>query len=254
MYTNKFLSSKVVANFLKITEPSVRAIIKRNGGKIKRSGQIYNVNENYFETIDTKDKAYFLGWLISDGNKKNNSIQINLQERDKYILELFKKYINYTGKLYFLPKKNDKRQNQYRLFITSKKLTDNLDKYGFVSNKSKITYFPDIPEEFHSHFIRGIFDGDGSIISINRKNRIDYVFSITGSISLMTTIQKIIIEKCKLSTLKICKNKDSFYFSYGGNRQVKRIGEYLYKDCDDLLLTRKKEKFDKLNEKTKKRM
>ena len=28
----------------------------------------YSVNDNYFENIDSEDKAYFLGFMMADGN------------------------------------------------------------------------------------------------------------------------------------------------------------------------------------------
>ena len=55
---------------------------------------IYNFNHNYFEKIDSPDKAYFLGLLAADGcvyRRKNGSksqamIKLTLQEKDKDIL------------------------------------------------------------------------------------------------------------------------------------------------------------------------
>ena len=81
-------------------------IIPRNKSIANR---IYFCDDNYFEKIDSKDKAYFLGLLMADGNKYKNTVRIELQEKDKSILELFKKYIEYEGNLtYIAPRKNKK--------------------------------------------------------------------------------------------------------------------------------------------------
>jgi hypothetical protein len=65
---------------------------------------VHTYNENYFDIIDTPQKAYFLGLMYADGGiwhtdkigKYGNvlhqyQMSINLQERDKSILELFRK-------------------------------------------------------------------------------------------------------------------------------------------------------------------
>ena len=57
------------------------------------SKRIYTLNENYFEQIDTQEKAYFLGFLWADGCNCNGVIHLVLQEKDKYILEKFNELI-----------------------------------------------------------------------------------------------------------------------------------------------------------------
>lgn len=217
-------------------------IIPRNKSIANR---IYFCDDNYFEKIDSKDKAYFLGLLISDGWNKNNGFGISLLEKDKYILESFKQYIKYTGNLLTYINKAIKQNRMYSLIVTSKKLSNDLSKLGCIPAKSHKTYFPDIPEEFHSHFIRGVFDGDGSV-SLNKKNTL--IFNILGNFTLINEIQKIMIENCSLSKTKLKQykkeNKNMFYLTYAGNIQTKRIYNWLYQDCDDLYLKRKKEKFD----------
>ena len=60
------------------------------------------------------------------------------------------------------------------------------------------------------------------------------------------------IENCDLSKTKLKQykraNGNMVYVTYGGNIQAKRIYNWLYKDCDNLYLIRKKEKFNKIFE------
>ena len=109
-------------------------IVKRNGGQSKSNSEahtIYHCNDNYFSIIDSEDKAYFLGLLYSDGciHDSQSRFLISLQEEDKYILELFKEKIKYTGYLYLRP--SEIHKNQYSLEITSKKLKDDLKEASF---------------------------------------------------------------------------------------------------------------------------
>ena len=52
----------------------------------------YPVNEDYFEDINTKEKAYWLGVLYADGAiNKNNSVRLGMKDKDH--IEKFKKAI-----------------------------------------------------------------------------------------------------------------------------------------------------------------
>lgn len=138
-----------------------------------------NYDENYFEIIDTPQKAYFLGLMYADGyvshSKRllgNNKIyicykmSISLQEQDKSILELFKRELKRPNELIKIINKDISinRAIQYCFTVSGQKIHDDLVKHGCVENKSLILQFPKtVPEKLMSHFIRGYFDGDGCI-------------------------------------------------------------------------------------------
>ena len=61
----------------------------------------YDINEDYFNEIDTKEKAYFLGFLYADGynhkceiRKSSSSVNLSLVEQDSYILELLLRQVS----------------------------------------------------------------------------------------------------------------------------------------------------------------
>ena len=66
--------------------------------KKKKITKQFCINPNYFQTIDSNKKAYFLGLLMSDGyiceNVYSKEFGIALQSSDKYILEELQKEIN----------------------------------------------------------------------------------------------------------------------------------------------------------------
>ena len=86
----------------------------------------YTFNKDYFERIDSKDKAYFLGFLYADGCNSISATQhqctiiLNLQEKDKDILNIFNKYINSNKPLVYRPSR-DNHSAQYAFVIHSKK-------------------------------------------------------------------------------------------------------------------------------------
>ena len=61
---------------------------------VSKCQQVYGINEDYFDVIDSEDKAYFLGLLFADGCNircgGKHIVRIRLQEKDKYILDRFK--------------------------------------------------------------------------------------------------------------------------------------------------------------------
>lgn len=90
---SSLISIHKIAEKYKISPSTVSAILKRNNVKIvgsEKFNQKYTLNEHYFDTIDTQEKAYIIGLLMADGCVHKNTISISLQEDDGYILESFR--------------------------------------------------------------------------------------------------------------------------------------------------------------------
>lgn len=208
----------------------------------------YDVNELFFENIDTKEKAYFLGLMMSDGSVSDRSIIISLQKKDKSILEKFKKTIEYTGPLVLQVSKNINHQSSSILRIYSKELVKSLSTLNCSKGKTYTLRFPDIKEEFYSHFIRGFFDGDGCIT----KTKSGYYFSITGNKNFLLDLNNILSKCININPCKISrKNKSSELFGaiqYAKNSDLLKIRDYIYKDCEDIYIERKYIKFFEIQE------
>jgi hypothetical protein len=166
-------SSEIIADELNIDGSTVCRILKRNNIEI-RPGEInkrhYKVNLDYFENIDTEEKAYFLGFLYADGSlsSKGNDVRIVLHPKDIDILERFSKIIYGTVKLEETAP--DEAGRIYKRFcVTAKKLHDDLTKWGCTPNKTFTIRFPKnlLSDDLLRHFIRGYFDGDGCISIAN---------------------------------------------------------------------------------------
>jgi hypothetical protein len=149
----------------------------------------YKFNEKYFDAIDNEHKAYWLGFLWADGyvgmrDRPNRQLEYNikldLQESDKSHIEKFKFDLESDHPIhnygYITSYSNSEKSFIYRLFITNVHMGKLLrEKYGIVPDRndcSEVLKF--IPEIFYKHFIRGIFDGDGSFSyykNIDKKGR-----------------------------------------------------------------------------------
>lgn len=242
------------ANQLKIkfnlkTSSPIKTILTKNGIQIRGIREVnkkYSFNEDYFEKIDSEDKAYFLGLLMADGCNNREGFTISLQEEDKYILEEFKKRIGYNGPIRLNKPKKSHWKDMYVLAIYSMKLSSDLSVLGVIPNKTHFTEFPNISKDLYRHFIRGYFDGDGCInINIKKAGNV----SIIGNILLIEKIKQI-LDSVIQNEMNISKNSIKYTnniktISTMGNVNCKLIAYYLYNDAT-IFLTRKKEKFDEI--------
>ena len=221
------------------SKTTITRILKKYNINTRSKGGVrkYSINEDYFEKIDTEEKAYFLGFLYSDGNnyKKRNVVKINLQEKDKYILEKLSTFIyNDLKKLRFIRNIRESHQNLSYLEITNKKISNDLIDLGCVPKKSKILKFPteeQVSKDMLRHFIRGYFDGDGSVFL--RKSDKQLYTNFLGTFSVLEGISKILCVEANLKNNKIieCKNSIGTYrITYGGNENANKFLNFIYKN------------------------
>ena len=204
----------------------------------RRSQSCYKLNERYFEKIDTSNKAYWLGFIASDGyvgeKKGEKVLRLFLSSKDRKHLEKFKKEIKYEGPIYDGIIRKSRNYFYSILQICSYQMVQNLIIYGIVSNKTKILRRPNIDKKYYNHWIRGLFDGDGSV-SILKKGH------VAGEFFGTKDVMKFVVENIP-GTNTISKKKNCFgwYHSFGGNGTSRKIYEYLYKDAETFLERKKR--------------
>ena len=164
---NEYINGKVVKDIARIYNCSKSVILnklkewnipRRNR---KERNRKYTLDRNFFNQIDTKEKAYFLGLLYADGYNREDygTITINLQENDKEILEKFNQIIHSNCPLRFWKKRKKNHQNQYVLSIHDMDMSMQLSKLGCMKKKSLILKFPteeQVPKYLLWNFIRRI--------------------------------------------------------------------------------------------------
>ena len=139
---------------------------------ISASKRKYSLNEDYFENIDTEEKAYWLGFLLADGNisysgryNKGRHLRIALQNKDKNHLEKMKFSLksNYNLKL--------DKNNCFWLCFNSLKLTKDLENLGWFDFKKNgnTRILESVNITLRKHLIRGLIDGDGWIFDAKRR-------------------------------------------------------------------------------------
>ena len=145
-------------------------------------------NPYYFHNMNSEDQYYWLGFIYADGcitynNKKELCVfEISLAEKDYEHLCKFAKAINFPINRI----KYKQSTKSFKITFNSKILVNQLLKLGICNRKSYNDCYPNIlefPRKYISCFIRGIFDGDGSISICKNTpvNSIDYRISIMGN-------------------------------------------------------------------------
>ncbi|WP_186431436.1 LAGLIDADG family homing endonuclease [Clostridium sp. BSD9I1] len=220
---------------------------------LSKSHKVYKINDSFFKKIDTEDKAYWLGFIYADGFiTMPHSFGLSLAAKDKSHLVKLLKCLESNYPLHDYETDGKYGKHPYsRLLINNEEIFRDLQDKNVRLRKTLIIEFPNeevLPKELYKHFIRGYFDGDGSLIlsegSIN--------FKICGTKEFLFKFIQIFNEVSKYDfKYKLYKrnkdNKNNYYLSYGGLRKVYSILSYLYKDST-IFLDRKKEKYKKLEE------
>nr|DAF87446.1 MAG TPA: endonuclease [Siphoviridae sp. ctnPP24] len=250
-YLSKPMSINDAANHVGISYISAQKILKPYPKYSKTLIFNPNLNEHYFHTIDSEDKAYFLGFIIGDGNVftdycKNGysaMISITANECDLEVLESF---ITQTGASTTIGRDG---RGARQAVIRSNIMADDLKQYGVISRKTEHTYLPtNIPEQFMKDVIRGICDSDGSVGAKplkNNPNKFNHWISFCGTEQLMNDISNYCFQHLSLkhkSSVYTYKNKTLSETKFKNIHDMHTVGMWLY-DNSDFYLSRKKDKF-----------
>ena len=160
-----------IAKELNCSVSFIKKIWEKNNlsGNLKT---IYYYDESYFEQINTPEKAYWLGFIAADGNLHRRDghqglISIGINEKDIELLNNFREELKTTKPINITKDKRREKTAIATLQITSDKIFNDLLNKGIGIRKTfdlDLNFvFKHIPIKYHSDFILGYFDGDGSI-------------------------------------------------------------------------------------------
>jgi len=249
-------SLKEIGQKYGVTESCISIIIRTYG--VQGRTRKYRLKENFFETINSEEKAYFLGFLFADGHNNTQKKQISLQLacKDKEILDQFNKIIYLDEKpLYFrkgkavlIKGKPANRTDSYCLEINSTKISDDLAHLGCVRQKTIKCFPPTLKLEFFKHFLRGYFDGDGCLcipkIEFNRGGAIQIAVNKPFGLEIIKELSKYL--DINIHLYQSSHKNMLYYITIGGIHQIKKFMDFIYQDAQ-FFLKRKKEKYEEFN-------
>lgn len=210
----------------------------------------YTCNDDYFK-VQSCNMAYVLGMLASDGNvaKAENQISITLDEKDTEVLEKIRQELQISRPLKTFHRSDGAIQTKMVAFSSTMK--KDLTHYSIVPAKTFILQPPELlKEEYYIDYIRGYFDGDGTIYICNDGS---CGASIVGaSKPMMEWIRKILAEKYNI----ICTRLESFKRPYKTDEEhtfyrtayygakIVELYKAFYHREDLIYMKRKKDKFE----------
>ena len=182
--------------------------------------QYFPINEKFFSRW-SREMAYVLGLIITDGCISKEG-RISLSMNDREVLEKVKIAMGSGHPI--VPSKQ--QEGLYHFNFARTKLVKDLAVFGIGPKKSLVVKFPQIPDTFMGDFVRGVFDGDGSVFF--RKDNVH--------------LQKLGLPKRNIYEQK---TKNGFFYSFKfSHKNSQKLFNILYKDYPNIpFMERKYHKF-----------
>ena len=235
-------SAYKIASALNLTPGVVYAVLEKY--KIprrsnKENSRIYTYDMDFLSSIDSEEKAYWLGFLYADGYVTSTNVPavgLSLAIKDRGHVEKFRRALNasqpireYTTTGGYTP-----GCRYCRLLLIGQQFYDNAVRQGILEHKTHVLAPPSIPEEFNRHFIRGYFDGDGSLTSyVNAYNTVTYTLKFTGTKALLNWINDQVEQNCGFRTKNLYKRRPTdvvVSLEFGSTKRTLAVAHWLYQN------------------------
>jgi hypothetical protein len=205
-------------------------------------------SENVMDIINTPTKAYWLGFFYADAYNCDitSTVTIALKGDDEIHINKLADFFGLDrGKVFREITKDGFDVVSIKLY--SKHLCEKLKELGCPRAKSFIIKYPEwLDEKLHSHFIRGMVDGDGSLSQTNK----EWKFNLVSTKECLDVICEIFVKEIKISFIPDYysqTNNNTWIISTHGNEKVAKIFTWLYTDsCEENRLDRKFERYQAL--------
>jgi hypothetical protein len=211
-------------------------------------------NPSYFDEIDTPEKAYWLGFIATDGmvtGFRSGSLRlvIKLARKDRAHLEVLhsaleaKRPIRDTEE-WSKPPGSDERKKRPAsvLDVCSPQIVNALVRHGITARKTDELQPWDGPGRLMRHYWRGVIDGDGTIGTYDGEAKL----GLCGSKPLVEAFLEWARGICDTTANPrrgTQGNRRYWLLALGGNRRLPRLLAVLYDDAP-VALARKKAEAD----------
>ena len=219
-----------------------------------------SIRHDFFKNISTELQAYLLGFYTADGSidEKRKTFRIHQSIKDSELVYLYKDIISPDARLFSVADnykttgrdgKEITGHGSIGVDISSAILVNDLVELGIGYKKtySDLT-IPNIPENLIRHFVRGFFDGDGSISTYlacekGKKDRVRCGIQIDSKTkTLLENIQLFFKNNNIKFNLIYLKRDDMYRISTSSREEIKKLYLLFYKDSY-FYLSRKFNKF-----------
>lgn len=223
--------------------------LRRLGFEPKKRQNTPKINQHIFDQIDSEAKAYWLGFIFADGyiqpppkdeTKMKYVFSFCLAYQDIGHLKKFNDFMGFVGDKVYIDYLlvNDVKKPRCKWSVGNKHLWETLNMLGCTPRKTLTLKAPKIPDELVRHFIRGYFDGDGTLGSYGKYKQPSC--SIVGTMNIIDYIIKYHGTKGAVYNHKGHK-PETITLSYASKKAIDFI-KYIYDDST-IYLDRKYNKF-----------
>ena len=253
MYLEDEFSIATIAEMMGCSISKVQKYLEREGltrtnldSKRLLSKQTQH-NSTFFDSIDTEEKAYWLGFFYADGylDKNGSTLKIDLSARDAFHLQRFASIFRRDVRVYerHPDKRTGRVYSKASCTISCAYLWHALVEKGVKQGNTlseDISVFDHIPEHLLHHFVRGFFDGDGSVYG---NISAGLGFSFWGSHPFMERLREVLVASAGLSVTKVGKRGKLSHLRWHGNGASRCFKNWLYHGAT-VWLERKRDAFD----------
>lgn len=113
-------------------------------------------DERFFESVTSPKKAWVLGLMFGDGNVRAEGRVLLACGRDEDVARKVAALVGYTGPLV-------NRSNCWMLEMNSIAMVSDLAAVGVTPAKTYTMKFPPLPDDLLPHFVRGLWESDGTM-------------------------------------------------------------------------------------------
>ncbi len=207
----------------------------------------HQIDEHYFDEINTPTKAYLFGLLMADGSNIEGSC-VSLDLTDRELVVLFRDELCRARTLKLLERVRPGHKKIFACRIKCASLSRTLARHGMVQSKThKLKYPSAVSDELACHFVRGYFDGDGCITGAPASKTSAYLrwsFRLVGTRPFLTSVQEILAAQVKVRS-SVRPTRSVFCLAVSGNQQVVKVRDWIY-GSGGPSLQRKREKFSQV--------
>lgn len=211
----------------------------RRQGVLQRDPSARNrtkeIDTHVFDVIDTEEKAYWLGFLFADGCVHGNYVILSLSTKDIEQIERFRSFLSSNHEI-------RTRKTPYAfnssIYVADIHLSTKIMKLGIETGRpNPLSGIDSMPLWLQRHWIRGFFDGDGSV-------KIKPRASFCGDPILLHRLKEIMTDEVgNIGSIYGHQKGKVSYLEYTGRISCMKLFDYMYKDATIFM----QRKFDRFN-------
>ena len=241
-YFDKGYTLEEIGSMFNVSPGTISYWCRKVGAHSHRHKPDYN--EGYFDKIDTKEKAYILGFLLGDSSiDKQGRLEVAIALRDKEILDFVQSQVG--GNVVVRDHCNPKTRTfpSVNMKIGNPRIMRAL-KMLFGGRLKSDRHIPIIKRELEPFLLQGFFDAEGCVCFGRKKKRDQFwaKVSFTSQLKMLTGIQNILYKHGITSKIYPKSGYQCFVIEIRAKADLRKTIDLIYSDENFIVLKRKYEK------------